>query len=322
VRGADQVPELRIESPPSAVVAEAARLRTAVDEVVPAKQHDRNLLIGTWNLRAFGDLTKAWESHQGDRPKRNYSDIHYIAAVISHFDVVAVQEVRGNIRALRYLLKVLGDDWGFLLTDVTKGPAGNDERLAFLFDTRRVKPSGLACELVLWIATDSPRISADSLDRQFARTPYACSFVTTGGRATTFILVTLHVDWGKKAADRVPELRAIAQWLADWAEQEDDWNHNVIALGDFNISGADDDLYRAFTSTGLEPPPGIGDVPRTIFDKPKKRHHYDQIAWFNDAAKGPLLTLTCSAASFFDFVPVLRGDQTLTALSLELTRSR
>jgi len=83
-------------------VAEAASLRAAVDQVVPAKQHDRNLLIGTWNLRAFGDLTKAWQSSKADSPKRNYGDIHYIAAVITHFDVVAVQEVRGNIRALRY----------------------------------------------------------------------------------------------------------------------------------------------------------------------------------------------------------------------------
>jgi len=311
--------ELLITDPPADVAAEAARLRAAVDAVVPAKQHDRNLLIGTWNLRAFGDLTKSWQSRRGDSPKRNYSDIHYIAAVVSHFDVVAVQEVRGNIRALRYLLKVLGDDWGFLLTDVTKGPAGNDERLAFLFDGRRVKPSGLACELVVWISSDSRQISEGALDRQFARTPYACSFVTTGARSTTVILVTLHVDWGKKAADRIPELRAIAEWLAEWAEQEEEWNHNVIALGDFNIAGTDDDLYKAFTSTGLEPPLGLAELPRTIFDKPKKRHHYDQIAWFNDPAKGPTLTLACSAASFFDFVPELRRNQTLITLSWHIS---
>ncbi len=58
------------------------------------------------------------------------------------------------------------------------------------------------------------------------------------------------------------------------------------AGGEVKITaGAHDDLYKAFTSTGLEPPPGIADVPRTIFDKPKKRRHYDQIAWFNDAAQ-------------------------------------
>lgn len=308
-----------ILDPPANVVAEVNTLRAAVEQVVPAKRPDRNLLIGTWNLRAFGDLNKDWQSAANATPKRNLRDLHAIAAVVSHFDVVAVQEVRGNIRALRYLLKVLGDDWGFLLTDVTKGPAGNNERLAFLFDSRRVKPSGLACELVVWIA-DSPQISERMLDRQFARTPYACSFVTTGVAATTFILVTLHVDWGKAAADRVPELKEIAQWLADWAEQEDDWRHNLIALGDFNIEGADDDLYKAFTSTGLQPPPGLADVPRTIFDKPKKRHHYDQIAWFTNGTKNrPILTLTCSAASYFDFVPELRGNETLTTLSWHIS---
>jgi endonuclease/exonuclease/phosphatase family metal-dependent hydrolase len=294
-------------------------VRAAVRQVVPAKQADRNLIIGTWNVRAFGDLTKAWDSPKDARPKRNFCDVHAIAEVISHFDVVAVQEVRGNIRGLRYLLRVLGADWGFLLTDVTKGTAGNNERLAFLFDTRRVKPSGLACELVVWIS-DSTRISKEMLDRQFARTPYACSFVTTGTPATTFILVTLHVDWGKTASDRVPELREIADWLSTWAEREEDWNHNVIALGDFNIDDADDELYRAFTSTGLEPAPGLADVPRTIFDNPKKRHHYDQIAWFTrKTKKRPVLTLDCSAASYFDFVPALQDGQTLTTLSWHIS---
>jgi hypothetical protein len=60
-----------------------------------------------------------------------------IASVIRRFDVVAVQEARGNLRALRHLLKVLGDDWAFILTDVTWRKEGNGERLAFLFDTRR-----------------------------------------------------------------------------------------------------------------------------------------------------------------------------------------
>jgi hypothetical protein len=67
-----------------------------------------------------------------------------------HYRRLESARLRGNLGALRHLLKVLGDDWGFILTDVTLGPAGNDERQAFLFDTRRVKLSGLACELVVW----------------------------------------------------------------------------------------------------------------------------------------------------------------------------
>jgi endonuclease/exonuclease/phosphatase family metal-dependent hydrolase len=313
-------PEPDILNPPAAVVAERDVVNTAVAAAVPAKKVGQNLLIATWNLRAFGNLTKRYESRPGDSPKRNFRDIHCIAAVISHFDVVAIQEVRGNIRALRNLLKVLGDEWGFLLTDVTKGPSGNDERLAFLFDSRRVKPSGLACELVVWIS-DAPNISEGMLNRQFARTPYACSFATVGGSTpTTFILVTLHVDWGDTTKDRLPELRTIADWLASWAEREEDWNHNVIALGDFNINGLDDDLYQAFTSTGLEPAPGLANLPRTIFDKASAPHYYDQIAWFTTKTKNrPLLTLTCAAADLFDFVPLVRGHETLNSLSFHIS---
>jgi len=203
-----------ITNPPADVLAEQAKLAAAVTQVVPTKQLDQNLLIATWNLRAFGGLTKDWQSRKGDSPKRNFRDVRFVAEIVSHFDVIAIQEVRGDLRALRHLMKVLGPEWGFLLTDVTKGPAGNNERLAFLYDTRRVKPSGLACELVVWVETESPEITTGALNRQFVRTPYACSFVTTGAPpGTTFILVTLHVDWGSRAADRVPELTEIANWL-------------------------------------------------------------------------------------------------------------
>lgn len=79
-------------------------------------------------MRAFSDLTKAWKTEEGATPKRNSADVHAIAAVVGRFDVVAVQEARGNLRAVRYLLKVLGQDWTFIPTDVTQGKAGNNER--------------------------------------------------------------------------------------------------------------------------------------------------------------------------------------------------
>lgn len=65
------------------------------------------------------------------------------------FDVVALQEVKRNLRALRDLMKWLGQNWAFLMNDVNLGAADNSERTAFLFDERRVKTSGLACELVV-----------------------------------------------------------------------------------------------------------------------------------------------------------------------------
>jgi hypothetical protein len=58
---------------------------------------------------------------------------------------------------------------------------------------------------------------------------------------------------------------------------------------------------------------GIGLV-RLVGEKPLERF-YDQIAWFTDARKGPLLTLDCSNAGNFDFVPHLANGRTKTELS-------
>jgi hypothetical protein len=105
------VPEADITATPPAVAADVARLDAALDQVMPVKAAHANIVIGTWNLRAFADLTKAWETPAGASPARNFADVTHIAAFIRRCDVVAVQEVRGNLRALRHLLKVLGDDW-------------------------------------------------------------------------------------------------------------------------------------------------------------------------------------------------------------------
>jgi hypothetical protein len=194
------------EPPPEEVVADLARLRSALDEEVPAKALDRNLLIATWNIRAFGGLTEKWESSEDDTPKRDLHSLLSMAEIVSRFDVVAVQEARENLKALRHLVKVLGPNWGLSLTDVTEGAPGNGERMAFLFDTRRVVPSGLACEIVV-PQEQLGSIGPGALNRQFARTPYAVSF-RSGDK--TFILVTLHVLYGEDEEERLPELKAIA----------------------------------------------------------------------------------------------------------------
>jgi len=289
------------DTPPDHVAAEINALRQALDEVIPRKELDRNLIIGTWNIRGFGGLTEKWAADDDDSPKRDLHSLACIAEILDRFDVVAVQEVRGNLKALRHALKYLGNHWGLVLTDVTRGDAGNDERLAFLFDTRRVQMSGLACELVL--PKDSEwAIGEGAEQRQFARTPYAVSFRSEG---RTFILVTLHVLYGDGPEDRVGELEAIAGWLADWASSTNAYGQNIICLGDFNIDRNDDELYRAFISTGLVTPDALNNVPRTIFsdeDEPESGKHYDQVAWFEDDDGKPVLSFTPNAFGTFNFI--------------------
>ncbi len=239
-----------------------------------------------------------------------------IAEILSRFDVIAVQEVKADLRALRHVLKKLGPDWGFLMTDVTYGQPGNDERLAYIYDSRRLKPSGLACELVVPDDLATPYSSAaNAFQRQFVRTPYAVSF-NAGGK--TFVLITLHVVYGKTGADRVAELTAIAKWLKSWAESMDDYGQNLICMGDFNIDRRGDPLWQAFSSTGLVTAPGLEKVPRTLsssIETPDLKSFFDQIAWFERKKDGkPYLSLDFRRSGGVNFQGVVLTDLDRTKL--------
>jgi endonuclease/exonuclease/phosphatase family metal-dependent hydrolase len=304
--------------PPEEVAADLAQLRSALDDPeqgVPAKVLDRNLLIATWNVRAFGDLTEKWMSGEEDTPKRDLHSLLCVAEIVSRFDVIAIQEAKDNLKALRHLIHALGPNWGLSLTDVTEGAPGNSERMAFLFDTRRVVPSGLACELVV-PEEQLGRIGPGALREQFARTPYAVSF--RSGK-DTFVLVTLHVLYGESEEERLPEIRSIAEWLAGWARDINSWDHNLIALGDFNIDRRGDALHDAFISTGLDIPEDLQEAPRTIFsdpERPELNKFYDQIAWFTGRGGMPALSLGYSRGGYFDFTGVALTSHALTRTQL------
>ncbi len=273
-----------IDPPPPETRAAVAALAAGLDAAIPAKVVDRNLLIGTWNVQALSRVTKRWTPREDDSPKRNLQDVWCIAEVVSRFDVVALVEIRHTLEALRLLMELLGPNWSFLVTDTVVGKPGNDERLGFLFDTRRVQLTGMAGELVI---PDEELQGADAImRRQFARTPYAVSF--RAGR-DAFTLVSLHVLWGKKAADRTPELLRIARWLSEASTDPEDFNRNLIALGDFNIDRYDDPNWRAFVvEYGLSPPAALFDVPRTLADTEGDTSYFDQIAWFTTGDRSAL----------------------------------
>lgn len=295
--------------PPVEITNELIELENVLNQSIPPKRLEQNLLIATWNIRGFGELTREWVSKPTDSPKRDMHSVLCIAKILSHFDVIAVQEVKENLKALRDTLKVLGPDWSLILTDVTRGSAGNGERLAFLFDTRRVQLSGLACEIVV-PAEELGLIDADALTKQFARTPYAVGFQSGG---VTFVLVTLHILFGEKAKERIPELKAIADWLADWAKRMNEYEQNFIALGDFNIDERGDLLDKTFIKSGLRVAPPLVDATRSIFNKTK---YYDQIAWFTGDNGLPSLSMKCINGGNFDFVGKVLKNRNLTKQSL------
>jgi endonuclease/exonuclease/phosphatase family metal-dependent hydrolase len=231
----------------------------------PPRRGPGRLLLATWNLREFDSAT--W----GARLPETYA---YIAEVVDRFDLVAIQEVRDDLRALERLRSRLGQGWRWLVSDVTEGKPGNRERLAFLYDSHKVEFLGITGELVL------PPVKAGGVwvpAQQIARTPLMAAFQVEW---TQFVLCTVHIVYGEDSpepAARVEEIRQVARFLRDRTESATEPIRNFILLGDFNIFTAKDKTMAALTEDGgFDVPAGTQQIPGSNVSQNKK---YDQIAY-------------------------------------------
>lgn len=302
------------DNPPQYIINEISDLRKELNNTI-SKKKDDNVLFATWNIRVFGSLTAKWESAKKDSPKRDLHSLLCIIEIIKSFDIIAVQEVKYDIKCLRDTISMLGKDWSFIMTDVNNSDAGNNERLAFIFNTKRVKLSGLACEIVIPDEQLDKNIASDALKKQFARSPYAVGFKV---KDKTFILLTLHVLYGDDTDDRVPELKAISEWMYDWAKKLNKWNHSLIIMGDFNIERKGDKAYDAFVSKNLYIPEDIRDLPSTIF---KELKLYDQIGWYKNSRSKSQISLDYITGGIYDFRTSVLKDKNypFTQLSFRIS---
>lgn len=100
----------------------------------------RWMRLATWNIREFPS------GKYGSRlPESDY----YIAEIISHFDIVAIQEVREDLGNLKEVMRILGGTWKFIATDVTEGAGGNRERMVFVYNSHKVGFRNVAGEITL-----------------------------------------------------------------------------------------------------------------------------------------------------------------------------
>jgi endonuclease/exonuclease/phosphatase family metal-dependent hydrolase len=259
---------------PDFVVEDIVRLRRRITQCgIPPRRTDANVIIGTWNIQRFGSFHNSWTENP-DSPKRNLRCLALIAEIIQNYDVIALQEVLRDTSALRHLMEhFLGNHWAVLLTDVSGGDKGNTERLAYLYDTRRVTLSGLSGEVVL--PPDD-----NGLPEQFDRTPYMAGFRAGNEH---FTLLTAHIRYGEMPEDRLPELQRFAEHTAKELRARTRTGlsreePNLLVLGDFNIDKRQGNpLFDAFVEKGLWVPEALQTV-KTTTGKAVK--HYDQIAWF------------------------------------------
>ena len=110
------------------------------EDVEPPSDTSRCVRIATWNLREFDSPSYGYRSQEAKA---------YIAEILSHFDLIALQEIRRDLDPLDDLKRLLGPDWAYIATDVTEGTSGNNERMVFLFNHNKVRFRNVAGELTL-----------------------------------------------------------------------------------------------------------------------------------------------------------------------------
>lgn len=257
--------------------AEIAHLRRWRDREpgrkVPRKSA-QHLLIASWNIANLG--------LQQRRPQ----DHRLIAELLSWFDLVAVQEVNDNLADFHLLRAALPARYRALYSDA----AGNDERMLFLYDSRRLALLEEVGEIALAPA-EAARVKLPAVTEQrfegFDRTPYFASF--RAGAAFDFQLVNVHLYYGsfRNAAEstrsmnrRTLETLAVARWADQRRRSVHAPIKDILVMGDFNLPKVEpgDPIFAALTSKGLRLPRHSGQVGSNLAGD----MYYDQIGFFDD----------------------------------------
>ena len=233
-----------------------------------------HLLVATWNIANFGDPGQV----------RSEQDLAILAELVSWFDVVAIQEVKRDLRALDGLMDALPGSWRTVFTDV----AGNQERMVFIYDSEVVLRRELAGEIAIAPASHRhvklPGIKQGF--RGFDRNPYAVAF-SKGDFG--FVLVNAHLYFGSDSTRaknrRALEAYALGRW-ADLERRNAVYEPNVMVLGDLNIPKAEpgDPIHDALVKRGLDIPSHSTRIGSSIASD----NQYDQIAFFpGDSGASP-----------------------------------
>jgi endonuclease/exonuclease/phosphatase family metal-dependent hydrolase len=258
------------------------------DRKIPKKSSDK-LLVATWNIANLGVQ---------DRLDTDYA---LIAELIGWFDLVAVQEVNDDLRGIEAIHDKLPSRYDLLFSD----SSGNQERQAFLFDTRKVKRLKEVGRLSI-PPSQLGKIKVPDSNTAFPgfdRGPYLASFESGAFR---FSLLNVHLFYGSpKPADvdrRTLETFAVAWWADQKHRDARSYVPEILPLGDFNLPKMDkgDRIFSALCSLGLELPPHTSQIGSAIASD----SYYDQIGFF----PGPTRDRFTGATNVFDFDGCLFAD--------------
>lgn len=229
---------------------------------IPSSKLDESFNLATWNIRDFG------------KKPRSLAAIHYIAEVLGQFDLIGVVELRDDLRDLRRVLDVLGPYWRAVYSDAVLDAGGNRERVAYIYDKRQIAFNGMASAAFTRRSKNGTEWIPDF---NWWRPPYVASFKSG---SFDFVVVSTHIRWGDSEAGREPELRALAQWVADKQallrkDKRSFDDQDIFVMGDFNIPSRQSPLFKAITSTGLLVPNAL--AKKDLGSNLECNKRYDQI---------------------------------------------
>jgi hypothetical protein len=237
---------------------------------IPAVGQPGQVLIATWNIANLG-------VH-----RRRQSDINVIAAILSWFEIVAIQEVADNLDDFLSVVDALPNDFSCVFND----RAGNDERSAYIYDTRRVSLGPKIGEVVI-VESDRRYVRLPGIQRKFNgfnRNPYLVSFRVEN---TDLLIANCHLYYGPSGTQaerdasmehRQLEAYAISRYCDLRRDDSHAWTRNILAVGDFNLPQAQpgDPIFDALTNRGLRLPPHTTRIPTNVSNDAD----YDQITVF------------------------------------------
>lgn len=218
-------------------------LRVELSQLPDRKKTD-NLLIGTWNVRELGVHT----SDDGARTARSEEAELYVAQILSHFDLVALQEVF-DIRALHRIVAHLEPNYGVALGAPSPGACGREgmggERLGFVYDRRKLRLLDENSTVVIDGRSDRRMLAtypdwADAVENfeqeQPCRPPFLARFDSQGWE---FSIFTLHAYFGRNTGElhvrRLVDLYRIFSHFGR-LQRRADTSTSLLFAGDLNAS--------------------------------------------------------------------------------------
>lgn len=112
---------------------------SAADDFGLPQRRPKSVVIGTFNIRKLGSIDG-----------RSQHSWQLLRNIVQRFDLIAIQEVMDDLSGITHLKELAGNDYGLVVSDVTgvkPGTSGNPERLAYLFNWKRIQRTALASDI-------------------------------------------------------------------------------------------------------------------------------------------------------------------------------